>query len=227
MSIVRPGALCVALAAALPAVASAADSAADLKQLRDELRALRDTYQQRIDALEKRLADSEARATRAETTATAAARSAEQAEQKAAALPDVAIAPATPPTGEGAFNPAVSLILDSKFTRFQQDPAKYRLDGFIPSGGEVGPPRKGFSLGESELAVSANVDHLFRGSARFSLADENGQGTVGVVGIFERGTKLGHDGIANKFVDTAALFGQHRAGRRKIVVEHFYHFFGC
>ena len=180
MSIVRPGALCVALAAALPAVASAADSAADLKQLRDELRALRDTYQQRIDALEKRLADSEARATRAETTATAAARSVEQAEQKAAALPDVAIAPATPPSGEGAFNPAVSLILDSKFTRFQQDPAKYRLDGFIPSGGEVGPPRKGFSLGESELAVSANVDHLFRGNARFSLADDGAGGTVEV-----------------------------------------------
>ena len=84
------------------------------------------------------------------------------------------------PAGESAFNPAVSLIIDSKFTRLQRDPSAYRIDGFIPSGGEVGPPRKGFSLGESELAFSANVDHLFRGNARFSLAEDDGAGVVEV-----------------------------------------------
>ena len=83
-------------------------------------------------------------------------------------------------SGEGAFNPAISLILDSKFTRFQRDPSQYRIDGFIPSGGEVGPPKKGFSLGESELAISANVDHLFRADARFALAEDDGAGVVEV-----------------------------------------------
>ena len=30
--------------------------------------------------------------------------------------------------------------------------------------GDVAPPRRGFSLGESELGIAANVDHLFRGT---------------------------------------------------------------
>ena len=87
---------------------------------------------------------------------------------------------AVQPASESAFSPQVSLIIDSKFTRLQRDPSTYRIDGFIPSGGEVGPPRKGFSLGESELAFSANVDHLFRGNARFSLAEDDGAGVVEV-----------------------------------------------
>ncbi|MBP8266945.1 MAG: hypothetical protein KAX47_10380, partial [Zoogloea sp.] len=161
MTFVRPAALCAALAA-FPAAAFAASPAAteaDLKQLREQLRELRDNYQQRIDALERRLAEAETRsasaataAAEAGTTASAAARSVAEARTEAGGT-------VNRPAAESAFNPSVSLILDSKLTRFQRDPSSYRIDGFIPSGGEVGPPRKGFSLGESELAISANVDH--------------------------------------------------------------------
>jgi len=186
MTFVRPGVLCAALAAAFPAAASAATDA-DLKQLREQLRELRQSYEQRIQALEQRLAETEKQASQAAasaaeagTTASAAARSVVQVESRATEAQAAVDSVARRPAGEGAFNPAVSLILDSKFTRLQRDPASYRIDGFMPSGGEVGPPRKGFSLGESELAFSANVDHLFRGNARFSLAEDNGQGTVEV-----------------------------------------------
>lgn len=183
MHSVRPAALCVALAA-LPHAAFAAPttaSDADLKQLREQLRELRQTYQQRIDALERRLADAESRSAAAATTAARADETAQAATRVADAAAAVRsdAAPARP-ASEGAFNPAISLIIDSKFTRLQRDPSSYRIDGFVPSGGEVGPPRKGFSLGESELAISANIDHLFRGNARFSLAEDDGAGKVEV-----------------------------------------------
>lgn len=181
MKFVRPAALCAALAALPHAVLAAPDAAseADLKQLRNQLRELRETYQQRIDALERRLADAEARSASAVAVAAEADRTAARAESVAKASAEPAPAPQRP-AGESAFNPAVSLVIDSKFTRLQRDPSTYRIDGFIPSGGEVGPPRKGFSLGESELAFSANIDHLFRGNARFSLAEDDGAGVVEV-----------------------------------------------
>ena len=182
MTFVRPAALCAALAA-FPAAAFAASPAAteaDLKQLREQLRELRDNYQQRIDALERRLAEADTRSTAAATAAAEAGTTASAAARSVAEARTEAGGTVNRPAAESAFNPSVSLILDSKLTRFQRDPSSYRIDGFIPSGGEVGPPRKGFSLGESELAISANVDHLFRGNARFSLAEEDGAGVVNV-----------------------------------------------
>lgn len=177
----RPAALCVALAAAFPGAAFSAGDA-DIRQLREQLRELRDSYQQRIDALERRLAETEMRAATAASAAAAAGSTAGEAARSVARVEAVAAETraAAQPTSESAFNPQVSLIIDSKFTRLQRDPSAYRIDGFIPSGGEVGPPRKGFSLGESELAFSANVDHLFRGNARFSLAEDDGAGVVEV-----------------------------------------------
>ena len=68
------------------------------------------------------------------------------------------------PQSESAFNPAVSAILNGVYSNLSQDPNTYRINGFVPTMGDVAPPRRGFSLGESELGISANVDHLFRGT---------------------------------------------------------------
>ena len=65
---------------------------------------------------------------------------------------------------ENAFNPAVSAILNGVYSNLSQDPNTYRINGFVPTMGEVAPPRRGFGLGESELGIAANVDHLFRGT---------------------------------------------------------------
>ncbi len=46
------------------------------------------------------------------------------------------------------------------------------LQGFIP-GGDVGPGARSFTLGESELTLSANVDPNFAGKLTFSLTPEN------------------------------------------------------
>jgi hypothetical protein len=75
--------------------------------------------------------------------------------------------------GENAFNPAVSLILQGTAARSSQDPADYQITGFAPSGGEVGPPPRSFSIGESELSIAANIDPYFRGQMTAALTPEN------------------------------------------------------
>jgi len=73
---------------------------------------------------------------------------------------------------ENAFNPSLSLILQGTAARSTQDPASYQITGFAPSGGEVGPAPRSFSLGESELIVAANIDPYFRGQLVAALTPE-------------------------------------------------------
>jgi hypothetical protein len=77
------------------------------------------------------------------------------------------------PRGQSAYNPGISLILNGTYANLSQDPTGFRIDGFVPTMGEVGPPTRGLSLGESELAVSASVDHYFRGTMIVALTPEN------------------------------------------------------
>ena len=74
---------------------------------------------------------------------------------------------------ESAFNPAVSLILQGTYATTKEDPNTYQITGFVPSGGEVGPPKRSFDLGESELVLSASVDPYFRGHLVAALTPEN------------------------------------------------------
>jgi len=78
------------------------------------------------------------------------------------------------PQSENAFNPAVSAILNGVYSNLSQDPNAYRINGFVPTMGEVAPPRRGFSLGESELGIAANVDHLFRGNLIAAIRPDGG-----------------------------------------------------
>ena len=145
---------------AIPAAASAADDA-DLRALREEVAHLRQTYEQRIDALEKRLVQAESKAAAAESTAT-------KAETAAATQPSA-------PVGTNAFNPNISLILSGLYSNLSRDPAGYRITGFhLPSAplADISPQR-GYSLTESELGISANIDHLFYGAMNFSIHPDN------------------------------------------------------
>jgi hypothetical protein len=75
--------------------------------------------------------------------------------------------------GQAAFNPEISLTLQGTAASIQRDPDTYEITGFAPTGGEVGPPRRGFSLGESELALAGNIDPYFRGQLVAALTPEN------------------------------------------------------
>ena len=136
---------------------------AELTKIREEIRQLREAYEKRIDALERRLQGAEARAGKAETAASKAEEAANQA----------AVQASSRPAGESAFNPAVSVILNGTYANLSKDPGRFRINGFVPTLGEVGPPRRGLSLGESELALSASIDHLFRGTLIASISPDN------------------------------------------------------
>jgi hypothetical protein len=149
--------IAAAVALALPAAAVAQD--ADLAKIREEIKQMKETYEQRMRALEQRLREAEAKAGKAESSAAKA---------------EAAAARSTGRSGENAFNPAVSLILQGTYARTSQDPNAFKITGFVPSGGEVGPPKRSFGLGETELTISSNIDPYFRGVAIASLAPEGG-----------------------------------------------------
>ena len=145
-----------AAAAAVAFSCPAAAQDAELGKIREEIQRLKETYERRIEALEKRLADSE---TKARTSAGAASPEGSAARSESAA----AI----------SFNPAVSLILQGTYAHTSRDPNEYRISGFMPSGGEVGPPKRSFGLNETELTFTANIDPYLRGVAIAALTPEN------------------------------------------------------
>src|SRR5262245_5630620 len=120
---------------------------------------MKETYERRIQTLEKRLVEAEATAAKAESAARAAP-------------PPVQPAQSGPATAS-AFNPAISLILQGTYADTKQDPNTFQITGFMPSGGEVGPPKRSFSLNETELNLSANIDPYFRGAAIVALTPDN------------------------------------------------------
>jgi hypothetical protein len=121
----------------------------DVSKLREELKQL----QQRLQALEHRL---------------------QEAETKAAPAPPAAPqAQASAPPAEAAFNPGISAILNGVYANLQRAPNTYRISGFVPTMNDVGPGRRGVSLGESELGFSANVDPMFRGTLIAAIAPDD------------------------------------------------------
>jgi hypothetical protein len=144
----------------------------ELGRVREEMKQLQRNYEERMQALEKRLTDAETRAANAEKSANQAEQSAKQA-GKSASQADATPVAASRRTGENAFNPAISLIMQGTWAHTSQDPNNFFISGFVPSGGEVGPPKRSFGLGESELAISANIDPYFRGVFIAAFTPEN------------------------------------------------------
>ena len=150
-----------AVAWSVPLGARAQD--AELAKIRDEIRQMKDAYERRIEALEKRLQENEAKTGKA-------AESAAQAESTAT---QAALQASNRPQTESALNPGISAILNGVYSNLKQDPNTYKINGFVPTRGDVGPGRRGLSLGESELGFTASIDHLFRGSLIASISPDN------------------------------------------------------
>src|SRR5690242_1769169 len=107
--------LLCAVASAM-AIPAAQAQQQSLPEMRKELKEL----QQRIDELEGRVKDAEG----------TAAQAAQQASNR--------------PQTESALNPGVSVILNGLYSNLSKDPASYRINGFVPTMGEFGPPPRGF-----------------------------------------------------------------------------------
>ena len=90
-------------------------------------------------------------------------------------------------TGANAFNPALSVVLNGSYSRHSLDPDSYARAGF-PVVGEGGPGPNGFSLGESEVLLSANIDDKFYGQLTLAMGNDE-------------------LGIEEAYIDTTALPG--------------------
>jgi hypothetical protein len=163
-----------ALAGLLPCSAHAATDA-DLAEIRAQIQQLKESYEARIKALEERLKAAEAKAASAPPTEPAAS---------VATAPAASPPPSAPASvSASAFNPAISAVLQGAYASLSQDPDKYAITGFVPSG-DIAPAKRGFSIAESELTLSANVDDKIYGNLTFSLAPDNSVEVEEAYGMF-------------------------------------------
>lgn len=168
----------IAVCLAAPVCAAAQDQT-NTEQSRTEIEELR----QRIQELENRL-DQQSEIDAAQT---AAPDTAVPEPAPATVAPEPAPVPVPEPASTGlassvnAFNPGISLILNANYRDLQQDPDTYQIGGFVPSGGHggedghghgAGPGARGFSLDESELTITGNIDPYWLGFFTVGLLDE-------------------------------------------------------
>jgi hypothetical protein len=152
--------------------------------MKQQLDALKKEYGQAIKALEDRLLKAE-QSTQQATNQTQEL--AVKLEESKASRPASTSAPAR----QNNFNPAISLILDGRFASFDNDPEDYELPGFA-LGGEAGLVDKGFSIGHSELVMSANIDDNFYGQLTLAFDDHDGETETELEEAFIQTTSLGN-----------------------------------
>ena len=158
----------VAALSAVPAYAAGDD----LTEIRQEMKALRGDYEKKIRELEERLKKAEARANKAEASAKTSAPVSAPVEQAVAeVVPPPAPPPPRAPSGATAFNPSISAILNGSYAVSQHDPATIGVRGFA-LGDEAGLADRGFSIGESEVAFSANVDPYFLANLILAFSED-------------------------------------------------------
>ena len=177
-------AVLVSLSAVSPAFA---DEASDLAAIKAQLGALQREYGGKIRSLENRLAKAEAdaRAARAAAATASATAGAAQASAAAAtvsvdqstaalqqALADAPPPAAAPPASNNAFNPGIAAVLNGFYVASQRDPSTSHIRGFA-QGDDANGPVRGFSLGESEVSLAANIDPYLQGFLDFSMHDDN------------------------------------------------------
>ncbi|MEZ5565975.1 MAG: hypothetical protein R3F24_10850 [Gammaproteobacteria bacterium] len=120
----------------------------------DEITLLRQELEQTkalVAQLETRLAAVEADQTAADTTADTA--------------PPPTAAPVTASgSSPNAFNPAISAVMEGSYNAYSRSPEDAVIAGFaVDDAAQL--PNEGFSLGESEINLSANIDPRFYGSS--------------------------------------------------------------
>ncbi len=148
--------------------ADAAQAVADLRRQMDEMRA---QYEARLKTLEDKL----------NGVSNAPVAQAEPGSEVAVGNSAAAA------SNSNAFNPSVSVILSGTYASLRKDPGTWALKGFLPSGDEIGPGQRGFSLGESEVGLSANIDPWLYGALTLSVAGDN---TVSAEEAFVQTTAL-------------------------------------
>jgi hypothetical protein len=104
------------------------------------------------------------------------------------ALPAISQAQSMGTISGNEFNPAISLILDGRYTELDNE--ELVLPGF-QLGGEAGLPDSGFSTGHNELVTSANVDDKFYGQVTAPIIYSDGETSIELEEAFVETLGLG------------------------------------
>ena len=147
----------------LPAAAANAQASGDeVAELRQMIIEMRDDYERRISELEARLDVAERETQVAKRDAGEAFELAEEA----------SVQQASATSAPNTFNPSVGAVLDGGFA--DVGGGWEEIPGFQPAG-EIGTGESGFSPGEVEINLKANVDARYFGNVTFALASEDGE----------------------------------------------------
>ena len=141
--------------------ASAQNISEEVVELRQMIIEMQSNYERRIGKLEARL-------DKAERDATSARRKAGEAIELAE---ETAIEQSSGSSSPNTFNPAIGAILAGHYA--DVGTGWDAIPGFQPAG-EIGTGSSGFSLGEAEVNIKANIDAKYFGNATFALAEDDG-----------------------------------------------------
>jgi hypothetical protein len=139
----------------------------NIESINKEIQQLRSSYEDRIKQLEARLQQLEKAEAEKIVTESQPVPQANQPQQ-ATSSPAGTI-------NANTFNPAISAVLNGTFGAYSQK--ENEIAGF-GTGHEGERPKKGLSLGETEVTASANIDNMFAGSVTAALADHDGETEV-------------------------------------------------
>ena len=64
-------------------------------------------------------------------------------------------------------------MLAGNYADTSREPGDWRIAGFMPNGGEIGPGERSFNLGESELTFAASVDPYFSAQLTAAITGED------------------------------------------------------
>lgn len=169
--------LAASLLFAVPSGVQAAVAEADLDRIRQSLQQLQKQHEEdarRIRELEQRLTAAESRATPPsreganQTSATPVSPTPDKRK------PTDKSAPAAVAASGNGFNPEIGVTLMGTYGHFSNSSDPAAIPGFALGDESTSAGTQGFSLGESEISLSANIDHLLHGQLTFSLAPEGG-----------------------------------------------------
>jgi len=176
-------------ASAIKAAETHPKQSPSLSALHQEIQQLKREYQSRIEKLEKRLAEAERQLQAREKDKPPAS--------DFSALTLNAPTSASNTQSANAFNPAISLILDGRYTDYASKPGDGHVPGFRYNP-EYGLDSEGFHIGESELTMSANIDDKFYAQATIAFGNEDGETATEIEEAFVQTTALRH-GLRAKF----------------------------
>lgn len=145
----------------------AQDLASEVAELRSLLIQVQTDYDARISDLENRLASAERQSRRAQRDADEAFELAEQ----------TAIDQSSGTSSPNTFNPAIGAVLTGSYADVGR--SWDQVPGFQP-GGEIGTGESGFSVGEAEINLKANVDTKYYGNITVGIGEEDGSVEVGL-----------------------------------------------